>query len=376
MRKCFISIPEKNMKNKLILTATIALLCSVAAYGQTQREQTILNVFGRLDLTVDPYGNLNFWTDGYNYYRPFFADLKTLGNKPCMNGDTIYFFGGNLHEGGWTIDVLLAADGKMTIAETDYTFKKGDKVEHRKIGNETLLVFSDVDTGIVKSILKKFDGKLEERYIDDFRQYILAGTYKRKDGSSDPIVFNRSKSVVTGFPSKGENAYTFVKEFGDVPINTLIFSEKEIYKAQKTLTGLELIPMKLHPEADDYWATENYLIEDNAKPKIVLIKTAEGQSGLPVGTFPLVSKQVMTRYELVCYAGGEIYSNSSYHKHLQIMRNEIFARYGHKFIAGGEMAKHFATQTWYKAQFDDVTAKLTEIERINIALIQILEKEK
>ena len=82
----------------------------------------------------------------------------------------------------------------------------------------------------------------------------------------------------------------------------------------------------------------------------------------------------MTLTELVRYAGGEEYSNASYHKHLQIMRNEIYARHGQKFAAGSEPATHFSAQAWYKPQFEDVSSKLTEIERINIALIQILEK--
>ena len=313
------------------------------------------------------------------FYKGFTYDPNNGEAKPRLNFDVFYLFGGTTHEGGWSIAIRLAPDGKMTIADDDYTFKKGDRVEYRKVGTETLLFFGDAGTGIVKSVLKKFSGNLSDRYEDDFRQYLLAGTYKRNNGSGDPIVFNRSQSVVSGFPAKGENAYTFVKEFGDTPVNILVFSEKEVYKAMKTLTGLELIPMKPNPGDEDDWIAHKdaiSLTEDNAKTKIVLVKTAEGQSGLPAGTFPLVSTQVMTLTELTRYAGGEPYSNPAYHANLQIMRNEIFARYGHKFAAGGEMAKHFATQTWYKPQFDDVTSKLTEIELINIALIQLLEKKK
>jgi len=365
-------------KTKFLAAAAAALfMATPCVQGQTPREQTILNVFGRLNLDVDPYDNLNCWTDGTSYYRPFFADLKNIENKPRMNGDTIFFLGGSLHEAGWTIDVLLANDGKMTVANDNDAFK-GDKVEFRKVGSETLLIFSDVRTDVVKSVLKKFSGALSDRYEDDYRQYFFAGTYKHNNSSGDPIVFNRNQSVVSGFPKKGENAYTFVEAY-EAPVNILSFNDKEIYEVKKTLTGLELIPMKPDPKYEDEWKEHKdayYLTEDNAKAKIVLIKTAEGQSGLPVGTFPLVSKQVMTRYELVRYAGGDIHSNSSYHKHLQIMRNEIFARYGYKFAVGGEMAKHFGEQAWYKPQFDDVTSKLTEIELINIALIQLLEKEK
>lgn len=61
---------------------------------------------------------------------------------------------------------------------------------------------------------------------------------------------------------------------------------------------------------------------------------------------------------------------------LQLMRNEIFARYGFKFKAGGEMAAHFNSKEWYRPQHTDVTSFLTTIELANIELIKAIEKEK
>jgi len=130
--------------------------------------------------------------------------------------------------------------------------------------------------------------------------------------------------------------------------------------------------MKPDPENSDDWTQYNDatgLTDDASKPRIALVKTAEGQTGLPSGRFPLVSVQVMTLTELEIYAGNPIRPN------LQIMRNEIFARYGYRFAAGGEMAKYFSAQEWYKPQYADVTERLTETEHINIALIQLLEKQ-
>ncbi len=60
-------------------------------------------------------------------------------------------------------------------------------------------------------------------------------------------------------------------------------------------------------------------------------------------------------------------------KQLQIMRNEIFARYGYRFKPGGEMASYFNNQKWYTEEHDDVDAFLTEIENMNVRLIR--EKE-
>ena len=61
---------------------------------------------------------------------------------------------------------------------------------------------------------------------------------------------------------------------------------------------------------------------------------------------------------------------------LKIMRNEIFARYGHVFIKGGEMAEYFSRQRWYYPIERDVSQLLTEIERQNIANIKLVETKK
>ena len=52
------------------------------------------------------------------------------------------------------------------------------------------------------------------------------------------------------------------------------------------------------------------------------------------------------------------------------MRNEIFARYGHAFIPGGEMERYFNNQKWYKNKHIDATKLLTDIEKQNIKLIK------
>lgn len=61
---------------------------------------------------------------------------------------------------------------------------------------------------------------------------------------------------------------------------------------------------------------------------------------------------------------------------LQIMRNEVYARYGYIFMIGGEMEAYFKKQTWYSGQFENVDNFITEIEKANIALIQKVEEAK
>ncbi len=61
---------------------------------------------------------------------------------------------------------------------------------------------------------------------------------------------------------------------------------------------------------------------------------------------------------------------------LQIMRNEIFARYGYIFKVGGKMDRHFRAQDWYRAYHTDVNAFLTVLEKENIKRIQLEEKRR
>lgn len=59
---------------------------------------------------------------------------------------------------------------------------------------------------------------------------------------------------------------------------------------------------------------------------------------------------------------------------LDIMRNEIFAEYGYKFKTEKWQA-YFSSKSWYQPMHDDVTNKLTEIDKENIKLIlEVKEK--
>ena len=55
---------------------------------------------------------------------------------------------------------------------------------------------------------------------------------------------------------------------------------------------------------------------------------------------------------------------------LEIMQNEIYARYGYKFKEGSKMDIYLKKQKWYSGQYDDVNRFLTVIEQSNLNLIQ------
>lgn len=57
---------------------------------------------------------------------------------------------------------------------------------------------------------------------------------------------------------------------------------------------------------------------------------------------------------------------------LQILKNEIFARYGFIFRTGSEMDKYFNKQSWYVPMHKNVNLFLNEIEIKNLKLINSL----
>lgn len=59
---------------------------------------------------------------------------------------------------------------------------------------------------------------------------------------------------------------------------------------------------------------------------------------------------------------------------LQIMRNEIYARYGKRFVKNGKMYNYFSKKKWYNPYRDDVEICLTEIEKRNLSKIKKFEK--
>jgi hypothetical protein len=124
-----------------------------------------------------------------------------------------------------------------------------------------------------------------------------------------------------------------------------------------------------------------FVIYDNGQEKIQGLKVNNSWSGLteageyeigtksyPVtdyysGKFTQASLRLLSKDELIKMAKSD----------LKIMRNEIYARYGYKFKAGGEMDIYFKTQEWYSGQHDNVDNFLTELEKENIKLIMQFE---
>ena len=92
----------------------------------------------------------------------------------------------------------------------------------------------------------------------------------------------------------------------------------------------------------------------------------DSYDGYFYGDYHQVSLRILDKNELKKLTKDE----------LQIMRNEVYARYGYKFKNKGKMSEYFESKDWYYPEYIDVTQFLTQIELINIELIKEIENDK
>ncbi len=203
---------------------------------------------------------------------------------------------------------------------------------------------------------------------------------------------------VTSWNPKLTFEYQYVYHFGDSEMESdfiLLFGLENYYGqiksgtwgedgkswiwTYKNLTNIRIEKNKFYSDQTN----GEFVIYDNGQDKIKGLKIYNTWSGLtendeyeigtksyPIddyynGKYPQASKRLLSKDELIKM---EKYD-------LKIMRNEIFARYGYRFQFGGEMEKYFKSQDWYSGQHDNVNDFLTDLEKINIKLIQQIENE-
>jgi hypothetical protein len=303
------------------------------------------------------------WTDGFLFYEVQYLKkgekVETYFDDMEAKFDMLFFMGGSLHEGGDYMIVRLNSDGSMSLF--DFEDKNLGAVEYKVIdGEEALFVPNRWNDKI--DILKplKEGEDLRGFIVKQMVNYDLAGEYE--DGKGKKYVFYPDKTRTKGF---AKTEYTFGEVNFD-PINVIVFSEKETYRYM----GSECCDYELTLTPVVYNEDEVSWDDVTDKPLINLRKTrwtppANIDSGKYPGKYPYASTQLLMRSDLLYFNKNQ----------LQIMRNEIFARYGLKFKSN-ELREYFGAQDWYKPQFDDVTDKLTEREKQNIKLITEAEKDE
>ena len=296
---------------------------------------------------------------------------ENIANKVWTNGDIeytvnsknniLYFYGINRHEGGWGFSVKTQSNGKMTISDMQddkivYSYPKeytDGTIEYKQLNSQEILIIKDNNDKLIDIFTV---GKLNDMLISSLVNY-LAGSYT--DSSGKNYVFDSNNTRVSGFGNI-ENYVINVKYY--VPDFIISFGENTHYLITRERSE-NSVRMRFEPcikNKENEWEPVK-----NAKSIVITKKTWTSYvtNTKTSGRYPFTSLKVLTRGELIVYTNSE----------LDIMRNEIFARYGQKFKTA-RYRDYFNTQSWYKAQIDDATSELTEIEKLNLQQILAVQE--
>lgn len=102
--------------------------------------------------------------------------------------------------------------------------------------------------------------------------------------------------------------------------------------------------------------------ENTPRPTPTSTPRTENAGGAVPGKYPAGSTRLLTEDDVAGKTSWE----------LKVMKNEIYARHGYIFKTP-ELRNYFASQPWYRAQYDDVADLLSNIEKDNAAFIKRYE---
>lgn len=307
-----------------------------------------------LQVMAGTLGKINgtCWHDGWAFY-----------NVTEKAGE-ISFEGGTLHEGGYGFKVVKGKRGKMIVKsiydgmETITTSGRsvsGSTIERRTIdGKDVLLIKST--KGQLTDVLLPMDGDFYKVLIEQQNQQ-LDGVYSI-NGSD--ISFDGKGGIAFGTARDRWESYSFVKIY-DMPSNIIsVLLNKTHFSFDFDKQYIKLDEVKPKPGVD--WDDDPEVETVNSTK----LKKMKGIRYEGDGIWPITSVEILTSGYLSSYNAET----------LRLMRNDIYARYGYIF-KNKELNKIFKEQSWYRPTTSDASSlKFNEIERINITLIQNMEKIK
>ena len=310
----------------------------------------ILSLF----ITLSSYGQkeklIDTWTNGYQMYSSY-----------QYNDSLIVFEGNDCHEAGYYFSLKIVDNNIFKIVgghpegyPSPSIGNKNDLISYRILNNIGILEIKD-EGGNLSGILRTSPkiNSIKELVLKNKINYELCGKYI--DDNSNIYCFFPNEKKVSGF-SQAES-YSFEFEY-DYPIQVITFSENHSIYYEATKEGLDIFNATL----DKY---NNWRKDE----KILTLKQIEwlhpsGKVNIS-GRYPFTSYSILINTILDCFNLEE----------LKIMRNEIFARHGYIFQTQ-EMKKYFELQNWYEGRYKDVNKKLSDLEKLNIKLIRLMEKKK
>jgi hypothetical protein len=290
---------------------------------------------------------INTWTNGYEFYT-----------ARKYNDSLIVCSGGNLHEGGYRFTLKVMDDNKYIIIgnspENMYepsVGEKGDIVKVQTFDKHKVLVVYDSKENIQEALIE-LNSSLGKLVIKNRINYELAGKYIDKKGKK--YIFYPNNLKASGLSNQTNYSFEYEYEF---PIKVITFNENQSFFYEQIEDGL----IFYKAQKDEYgdWEKSDRLMK---LTKIEWINHTDKQD--LKGKYPFASTEILIKGILFYFDNNE----------LRIIRNEIFARHGYKFKTA-EMRTYFESQDWYLGIYDNVNDKLTELEKLNIQLINKAENE-
>lgn len=290
------------------------------------------------------------WTNG---------DYIFLGGM--VNDTALQYGGGNAHEGGYDFFAIRRADGKFYIAGKDSTRDDaslkpglgdvGDQITFKNIAGLSVMIIRGKN-GKLHDVLQRIpeDIGLSDLQAADQSRYGLSGSYVDK-ASGQKITFTPDAQNVLG--STMGTHYQFETHY-DFLTSIFTFDNKKSFEYVKTPDGIDIYTThQTSEDDDDSWV--------RGKRVLSLRKTEwfnlSGDASLP-GRYSFASTCLLTSDILQHFSAAE----------RRLIRNEIFARYGYRFKSE-DLKAYFSAQPWYKPVSDDVSDRLTELERLNVEVL-------
>ncbi|MBR0024380.1 MAG: YARHG domain-containing protein [Muribaculaceae bacterium] len=312
-------------------------------------------VFLSLQVMAATLGNINdtYWHDGFASYRA------------TQKGGVISFTGGTLHEGGYDFKVVKGRGGKMVVKSvydamnyitTPGRSVSGSSIERRSINGQDMLIITSPQ-GKITDVLLAMNGDFDTALKEQLNQQ-LDGVYR--DNNGQYYSFDGFGRMSIGDSKAKLEPFSFVYIY-ETPSNVIDFP------ALKKHYSFE--PQGQNFKFDEVKTVDGMSWDED--PGIETIKSAKinklrGLRYSGDGLWPITSAEILTSGYFECYSADD----------LRLMRNDIYARHGYKF-KDSSLRNIFEKQSWYKPVTSNANSlKFNEVERINIALIQNMEKIK